>query len=301
MEGFMRGEEGLKLLHRENKGKRSIYFFPIHWDKEKYYVHIAFSAYSQVIAELHENKLKIYQFKGISAEPLEDLKHTLKEYLKGEGDDLKASSRADMLLGSVVSLASGGLILLGLINIIVPDALLLVDEILTLMAGYAGIRFGSKKMFRSFVDKKLFGNLEQKIEKLKPIDDPLLNRLHQAISEFRRTGDLLALSTEEEQVEDSLSRSLNSVTVTPKEIREIMAAHQISVTDLILLTVNLIKVFRLREISLQKNTDSTISDKLEEEVKIRTGATDAALFTYKYFLRSVEQLFPGELTAALEE
>ena len=99
-----------------------------------------------------------------------------------------------------------------------------------------------------------------------------------------------------------LNSSLSSITISVKEIEDLLRSGTVDKAELINITVNIARVFRLKEMSdLAKPGNDSKKQKIIDEVKKQTDSTNAAIFVYEYFYRSVQQIFPRELEDALAE
>jgi hypothetical protein len=127
----------------------------------------------------HNKKLVIKQFKGCNNTVIKSVKQSLANIIKDNMEKIKSSMQTMLFLGILF-------VLFGIFDLILPDPLILIDELLIITGGALLTVSGYiKKKNLSALDKKQEEVIKQ-IENLHIIEDPICTKIYHSIK--KKTG-----------------------------------------------------------------------------------------------------------------
>lgn len=127
----------------------------------------------------HNKKIMIKQFKGCNSTVIKSVKQSLMDIIKGNMEKIKSSIQTMLFLGILF-------VLFGIFDLLLPDPLILIDELLIITGG-AMLTVGSyvkKKNLATLVAKQ--DQVIKQIENLHIIEDPICTKIFYSIKQ--KTG-----------------------------------------------------------------------------------------------------------------
>jgi hypothetical protein len=257
----------------------TLYVVPLSHDPAAYHVVFPQDMKKAPLEKLLHGHVDLKDFEGWQQEELGSIREMIRRILKKGVEGF--SNRANALfVGGVLTTV------LGALNFLLPDPLILLDELFFLVVGSIAALIGyRRRRYRLPVYRDLFGSAESRLDLQLVSPEPLLSRIYQSIKAKRNpesaesSGSLDRIELESQW----LAKYLDIGTM----VRE-GEAEEKDIVRVLSLIQDIFPVRRLIRME-RRRLGRRVIKRMRRRLREKTGLSDDAIDVYSEFYKSAER------------